>query len=140
MLASSFVPYEMKTSYLKIWSCDEKVLKGTLTNSYYDSPLYFDNLMTLLLLMNELLDSLNYPQRAMEERRFGESSGVPLADSHRLSQPEPAKLLASFKLNVLFRQNASWQGNLVWIDKEGEAQFRSALELVCLIDEALTSL
>jgi len=40
---------------------------------------------------------------------------------------------------VIFRQNASWQGSLAWIEKNIEEPFRSALEMFMLIDSALSN-
>ena len=45
--------------------------------------------------------------------------------------------LASFSIRLLFRQNASWQGILTWIEGGQEQYFRSVLELVLLMDNAL---
>ncbi|MBR5319181.1 MAG: hypothetical protein IKU46_06265 [Peptococcaceae bacterium] len=45
--------------------------------------------------------------------------------------------IATFKVKVLFRQSASWQGKLIWIEGKQEIAFRSALELVKLMDSAL---
>ena len=45
--------------------------------------------------------------------------------------------LATFKVKVLFRQNASWQGKIEWIEENMETSFRSVLEFVKLIDSAL---
>ncbi|NLW65775.1 MAG: hypothetical protein GXY26_06040, partial [Clostridiales bacterium] len=38
-----------------------------------------------------------------------------------------------------FRQNASWQGVITWAEDRREESFRSALELVFLMDSALAS-
>ena len=59
------------------------------------------------------------------------------------AQPVPAagggaKPLATFRVSVLFRQNASWQGTLLWTERAVDAQFRSVLELIRLLDSALT--
>lgn len=45
--------------------------------------------------------------------------------------------LATFSLRVIFRQNASWQGAVSWLEGGREENFRSALELVFLMDSAL---
>ncbi|MBR2009616.1 MAG: hypothetical protein IJ936_05780 [Peptococcaceae bacterium] len=45
--------------------------------------------------------------------------------------------LATFKVKVLFRQGASWQGKVEWVEEGMETSFRSALELVKLMDSAL---
>ncbi|MBP3332948.1 MAG: hypothetical protein J6M35_02775 [Clostridia bacterium] len=47
--------------------------------------------------------------------------------------------LATFSLKILFRQNASWQGSIYWHDGRQEERFRSVLDLLLLIDSALTS-
>lgn len=138
MLNTNFVPYEMKTTILRIWSYNGRDIKGTIQNSYYERPLGFDNLTTMLLLLDELYDSINYPQKAMEDRRFRTEDAPKLSETCELEEEKPVKPMASFKVNVLFRQNASWQGNLIWIDENAESQFRSALELVKLLDEALS--
>ena len=36
----------------------------------------------------------------------------------------------------MFRQNASWQGNVTWVEKGIEESFRSALELIMLMDSS----
>ena len=35
------------------------------------------------------------------------------------------------------RQNATWQGSVTWVEKKEKQQFRSALELLKLIESAL---
>lgn len=44
---------------------------------------------------------------------------------------------ATFAVRVLFRQNASWQGSVSWLEGSREESFRSALELAFLMDSAL---
>ena len=62
-------------------------------------------------------------------------------------QPEPAPPLpsenephtgkiATFSVRVIFRQNASWQGSVTWLEEKTEENFRSVLELVLLMHSA----
>ena len=44
---------------------------------------------------------------------------------------------ATFKLRIMFRQNASWQGSVMWLETRYEEQFRSALELLSIFHQAL---
>lgn len=44
---------------------------------------------------------------------------------------------ATFYTYVQYRQNATWQGHLIWKEAEKEVEFRSALELIILVDNAL---
>ena len=51
--------------------------------------------------------------------------------------PEKGKC-ATFKVQILFRQNTSWQGSVLWMEKSMDESFRSVLELALLMDGALT--
>jgi hypothetical protein len=43
----------------------------------------------------------------------------------------------SFLLRIQFQQHASWQGTIHWLDGHKKKPFRSLLELILLINEAL---
>jgi len=44
----------------------------------------------------------------------------------------------TFEISVKFMQNSTWQGQIHWIEKNRKQNFRSALEMLKLMDEALT--
>ena len=43
----------------------------------------------------------------------------------------------TFIIHVRCRQNATWQGEVAWAEREKRQHFRSALELLKMIDGAL---
>ena len=43
----------------------------------------------------------------------------------------------SFIINILQQQNACWQGTITWVDENKTQNFRSALELIRLIDSTM---
>ena len=43
----------------------------------------------------------------------------------------------TFEITVKFMQNSTWQGQIHWIEKDYKQNFRSALEMLKLMDEAL---
>ena len=45
--------------------------------------------------------------------------------------------LGSFIIRVQHRQNSSWQGRITWIEKNQTMYFRSAWEMMKLIESAL---
>lgn len=47
--------------------------------------------------------------------------------------------MGTFIVRVQHRQNSSWQGVVTWTDRHKSIPFRSALELMKMIDEALLS-
>ena len=46
---------------------------------------------------------------------------------------------ATFIVRVRFEQNATWHGSLSWIEQKKTQNFRSTLEMLKLMDEALDS-
>lgn len=44
---------------------------------------------------------------------------------------------ATFIVQILFRQNATWQGKLTWLETGKETKFRSTMEMIKMMDEAL---
>lgn len=44
----------------------------------------------------------------------------------------------TFEINVRFTQNATWQGQIYWFEQKKKQSFRSALEMLKLMDEALS--
>ena len=43
----------------------------------------------------------------------------------------------TFIVKILNRQHSTWQGTVTWVEKQKVQNFRSALELLKLIDGAL---
>lgn len=50
---------------------------------------------------------------------------------------ENKKEQGTFLVQVQYCQNATWQGEIVWAEKNQRQRFRSDLELLRLIDSAL---
>ncbi len=57
----------------------------------------------------------------------------------KVNDKKPARKLggATFVARIQYRQNASWQGTIQWLDGKKTAPFRSALEMILLMHEAL---
>lgn len=141
---AAFTPYEVKSSLIRVTGYKERNIEGFIENPYFEKPRYFANLTQFMLIMEALSDDISYPQRLNENRAFSGSDdsekrgeGVMPAES---KAPENTADIATFKLNILFRQNSSWQGSILWLEKNLNAQFRSALELVMLLDSVLSDI
>ncbi len=50
---------------------------------------------------------------------------------------ELEKNTGTFVVKILDRQNATWQGTVTWVEEQKVQHFRSALELLKMIDVAL---
>ena len=138
-----FTPREMKTTLIKVYSYENKCIKGTLHNPFFEKDVVFENLMQLITMVERISDSLFYPQKTMQLRQFSENEPektetpaffdfVTTAD---FSDQVP---LATFELEIIFRQNASWQGSIVYAEQNLASSFRSVLELLTLMDSVLS--
>ena len=136
--SNKMVPEDMRSCIIRVERYNNKNPEGAFYNLYYGKEVPFENLTRLLLLMEELMDEMDYPQASVKSRRFNQKQKIP----ERHSIPEkllisPCEALATFKVKVLFRQGASWQGKIEWVEENMETSFRSVLELVKLMDSAL---
>lgn len=138
--------YYVKNEYRSTRVCIDayagKRFQGRLYNPFFAEERSFDNLMQLLLLVEELLEKMAFPQPFTEQRTFWKARGAQGAEQ---ALPADAAIgkdargkLATFQIKVVFRQNASWQGTVNWLEQNTEENFRSVWELVRLIDSALS--
>ena len=114
---------------------EQNVMQGRLYNSSHKGEICFFSLMEFLRKMESMLDKMQYPQSYVAMRAFGEE-GAPLECVAAQGEKREG-VCATFAVRVLFRQNASWQGRVAWLEGGKEENFRSALELIFLMDSAL---
>ena len=122
----------------KITVCVDTYDSGILRGRFYSlcremEP--FCGLPDLLIRIDELLDEQREPQSYTEPRRFT----PPLSTAFRPDSVEGIRkgAVATFEVQILFRQHSSWQGILRWREENAEQSFRSVLELIFLMDSAL---
>ena len=95
----------------------------------------FRSLSQFLSRMEDHLDEWKLPRSFTAIRSFG---AAPELTPGRPEEGESKRGgLATFALRILFRQNASWQGSVTWMETGRTESFRSALELIFLTDSAL---
>lgn len=121
--------------------------KGRLIEPYGTGTQLFYGTADLLLQMDELYDRWNYPQKSMRSRSFCKETEAVLpvnirkGDFHMNMKKvqESRGRKGTFIVQVQYRQNATWQGQVVWAEENRKEYFRSALELMKLIDSAMGS-
>lgn len=127
---------EYRLTTVCVDSYDNGELAGRFYNLHLDDGKSFRSLIQFLKGMEDLLDDMNFPQSFNRIKTFGfypETAAENLSDN-RVQQGN----LATFAVRVIFRQNASWQGSVTWLNQGKEQSFRSVLELVLLMDSALS--
>lgn len=122
-----------QTILLSVDSYRNRTVEGRLWCAREEKELPFDNLMQMLLSIETLLNRQNPPGDKKER------SCPPHPRPWAYSQAKPTRgALETFRMNILFRQNMSWQGYVSWQDGQREKPFRSELELMLLMDQVLT--
>lgn len=126
---------QYRTTLVCIDEYADGVPAGQIRNPYFSGGRQFHGLMRFLQLMEDLLDATQLPQSFTAARTFGMPPARPPTGATDASLETGQ--LATFALRVMFRQNASWQGSVTWLETGREESFRSVLELLLMMDGAL---
>lgn len=126
---------EYRATTVCIDSYENGVLRGRFYNPYLDGGCPFQSTMQFLTKMEQALDAMDFPRAFTATRTF---APLPCSDPGPPEDSFSAGNLATFTLRILFRQNASWQGSVLWQEGRQEQSFRSVLELLLLLDNALS--
>ena len=120
---------------------DRGEFSGRLYQCNSEEPWCLKNVVQLLHLMDKLYDCISYPQASTESRSFIKRDKEPIL---KLQKKIPQETIlkqkgsvATFAIYVQYRQNATWQGDVLWMERGIKQHFYSALELIKLIDSAL---
>ena len=114
-------------------------MKGRLYHCYKKEATNFKNVVELLDEMEKLYDKLHFPEASTKSRSFLKEK----APQQRETIPkavEPKTVLeqkgtkGTFLVCVQYRQNATWQGEIVLMESEESYEFSSALDLVKIIN------
>ena len=118
-------------------------MRGTLYNPFFEKEMVFENVMQLISMVERISDSLFFPQKTMQLRHFADNTKP--EDKYAFNFVTAADFtdkfpIATFELEIIFRQNASWQGNIIYAEKNLTSSFRSVLELLTLVDSVLSEI
>ena len=122
-------------------------LSGRLFNPYMPNLFPYSSVNELITAMDRFYDYVGFPQTFFTPRSFREGND-PAPRKKRRAPREIARRqeeylyntcrgeLATLDIRVMFRQSASWQGVVTWLEKGLRCEFRSTLELLKLLESA----
>jgi len=132
---------------VEIISTGQDILKGELHSMYLETPFEFVNLLRMIDKMEEIFDTYGFPQKYMKTRSFSdqkEKSKGQMTQSSVLKDSITAEISSisegtknSFDIYVRHRDNATWQGQIHWLEKDTKQDFNCVLDIIRLIDIAL---
>ena len=125
---------EYRSTTVCIDSYEDAVPVGRFYNPYLKEGRTFQSLSQFLVEMERVLDTMDFPKSFTATRSFASPPVHITGPPGEQSQQGKA---ATFTVKVLFRQNASWQGTVTWLEGRREQSFRSVLELILLMDSAM---
>ena len=121
---------------------DGQMGTGRMYHYYNREEVPFLNEYHLLNLMEDVMESINYPQASTAMRNYREKESV----NTQAGKEKPEKIvgkeellahrgkLSTFVVYIQYRQNATWQGDIIWVEGNVIRSFRSALEMLKLMD------
>lgn len=129
-----------RTSIVAVDTYSSSVFTARLYNSFYGKTVEIESFHQLLKELDKLMDEIGCPMSGMGKRTFSHID----QDMERAVKKDdeisvPKGKLATFAIRTQYRNNASWQGTVKWLEGDAEEYFRSMLDLFWLMDSALVS-
>ena len=122
---------------------NQGVVKGRLYHGYSREGIPFYGYEEIIKAAETFFNELGFPHMGTSDRdisgrtywyRKKEGMTRVMKDEELLGQHGD---MGTFVIRVQHRQHSSWQGRVTYLDKDQTVSFRSALELIKIIDSTL---
>lgn len=137
-------------SIISVHSFDNENIAGLFSNNLYGKELPFGNLMTMLLMLEDCMNTISWPRPMADYRKldnisdakrksrsFRDKSDIRIPSINTPPQWKAETPLATFGIRILFRTVSGWQG-IVTCRETGESKkFISDLELIMFMIDTL---
>ena len=137
--------YAAQFNQLMIYAAQKRNgdLQGMVHHLGLELTWKYDTFIHLMQRGERAFNALNYPSPAyklreiMNTKKSRRKEEVDLKEDAIDFVPGPTEQ-PTFIIKVLYRQNACWQGSIQWVEKGVKKNFRSTLELLKLMDQAVS--
>lgn len=132
-----------------VWICCDRRegndWRGRIYTRYKEEFIPFFNAGEILGILDRFCDETGYPQASVKDRSFRNAERAAAQQRQKIQERQVAVVSmkemekrhgekATFIVRIQYRQNATWQGEVTWAEQNETVRFRSALELLKLID------
>ena len=122
MLRERMFPCQSREAVVTVQTYHDGIMDGYLQHPRLKGRAEIRSLSQMVLLLNSLIDMEDCP-----------NPSLPLVPVHYGIRETDTV----FRIQILFREHYTWQGRLIWQDRNQEVVFHSAIELRQLLDEIL---
>lgn len=122
------------------------ILTGRLYHGYSTEPIPFRGYEGVIRTAEALFDALGFPHKGTSDRNLHGQAHSDKKKEGMTKVMEDDRLLeqhgdmGTFVIRVQHRQHSSWQGRVTYLEKDQTVYFRSALELIKIIDGTLNEI
>lgn len=122
----------------------ERKTIGKFYHAYSREGVVINSMENLLFSMEHFFDELGFPFPSTNQRTFlkGHENNEKRGRMVKVMRDEELLKkhgdIGTFIIRVQHRQNSSWQGLVTWMEENKTVSFRSALELIKIIDEVVS--
>lgn len=119
-------------------------VRGRVYHCYNLEPIVFFNVIELVREAEQFFDDIAFPQASTKTRSLIEKDNKTIIQVRRPEKVTTSEEVAqkrgelgTFLTNVRFRQNSTWQGEALWVEREKTIRFSNILDFIKELDEAL---
>lgn len=138
---SSFFTYGLMAPNLMVVCLDASAdgrETGRLYSCYSLEPAEFPDKIQMLLLMEDVMENINFPQSSVNLREYGKKEHQKRERPKKMREQRELfdfrGTLGTYAIRVQYRQNATWQGEIAWMEQNMVKSFSSELEMLKLMD------
>ncbi len=138
-LQNSFISSNISIFKILVNQTTNYNISGILYNEYYQLTIPYHGIRELFSSLDQFFDRVKFPQSSHKYRTFGivQNKRKEVLNMKREKLEVETGDKATFTVHVQFRQNASWQGTIQWIEGNKNQRFRSELEMLKLMTNAI---
>lgn len=145
MRGNSLLPSTVTKTLVCVDEFNNSDMSGRFYNLYMPGPINFSSIYEVIDIMEEFFEEISFPQAYCEDRTFtAKPKPTQRKQESEAHQYMPEDIFtnengkkATFVIQVQFRQNATWQGTITWTEEKKMQRFRSTLEMIKLMDDAM---
>lgn len=121
----------------------EQEFSGYFIHKYEMDKKIFTHALDMVVQIEKLLEEINYPQATTHRRSFKkvEATLTPNVQMQEVWSGQEVGTyrgrLATFYIIIRGRANATWQGEMIWVEQNVKKKFRSVMELLAFMDNAI---